>query len=90
MENAMAAGFVWHERMMWHDAGPSVAVLPARGIYQRGVRFESAETKRRLKNLIDRYELTPRLITVPHSRSSADGVAVGWYHLTGKRAIRHA
>lgn len=61
----MATGFVWHERMMWHDAGPSVAVLPARGFYQPGVHFESAETKRRLKNLMDGYELTPRLTPVP-------------------------
>jgi acetoin utilization deacetylase AcuC-like enzyme len=70
----MTTGFVWHERMMWHDAGPSVAVLPSRGQYQPGIHFENAETKRRLKNLMDGYELTSHLTPLPFTPAGLDAI----------------
>ena len=55
----MTTGFVWHERYMWHETPPSVGVIPTRGLYQPGVHFENPETKRRFKNLLDGYDITP-------------------------------
>jgi len=57
----MSTGFVWHERCMWHDPGPVSGVTPATGAFQPGMFVENAETKRRLKNLLDAYDLTPQL-----------------------------
>ena len=57
----MSTGFVWHERCMWHDPGPVAGVSPAAGAFQPGLFVENAETKRRLKNLLDAYEVTPQL-----------------------------
>ena len=57
----MSTGFVWHERCMWHDPGPVSGVTPAAGAFQPGMFVENAETKRRLKNLLDAYDLTPQL-----------------------------
>ena len=36
-------------------------VIPTRGLYQPGVHFENADTKRRFKNMLDGYDLTPML-----------------------------
>ncbi len=57
----MSTGFVWHERCMWHDPGPVSGVTPAGGVFQPGMFVENAETKRRLKNLLDAYEVTTQL-----------------------------
>jgi acetoin utilization deacetylase AcuC-like enzyme len=46
---------------MWHDPGPVTGVSPAAGAFQPGLFVENAETKRRLKNLLDAYEVTPQL-----------------------------
>jgi acetoin utilization deacetylase AcuC-like enzyme len=51
----MATVFVWHE------AAPASMVIPTRGLYQPGVHFENADTKRRFKNMLDGYDLTPML-----------------------------
>ena len=60
----MATGFVWHERYMWHETPPSAGVMPARGVLQPGEHFENPETKRRFKNLLDGYEITPTLTSI--------------------------
>ena len=54
-------GFVWHEKYMWHDTGNALGVLPPNGEFQPWMHFENPETKRRLKNLMDAYGLTPKL-----------------------------
>jgi acetoin utilization deacetylase AcuC-like enzyme len=54
-------GFVWHEKYMWHDTGAALGVLPSTGKYQPWVHFENADTKRRLKNLLDAYGATDKL-----------------------------
>ena len=54
-------GFVWHERYMWHDNGPAAGTYEVSGDLQPGVHLENAETKRKLKNLLDAYGVTPRL-----------------------------
>lgn len=60
----MSTGFVWNERCMWHDPGPVAGVTPASGAFQPGLFVENAETKRRLKNLLDAYEVTPQLTSL--------------------------
>ncbi len=64
----MTTGFVWHERYMWHETPRAVAgVLLSRGVYQPGTYFENPETKRRFKNLLDGYDITPMMSGVePH------------------------
>lgn len=61
----MSTGFVWHERMMWHDTGSAAAgALAHMSRYQPGEHFENPETKRRLKNLLDAYEVTDDLVNL--------------------------
>jgi len=57
----MTTGFVWHERYMWHDNGAAAGLQPIDGSYQPGLHLENAETKRRLKNLLDAYDVTSQL-----------------------------
>ena len=54
-------GFVWHERYMWHDTGSASGTYRVRGDLQPGLHVENAETKRKLKNLLDAYGVTPQL-----------------------------
>lgn len=54
-------GFVWHERLMWHTNGPASGTVPASGALEPGVHLENADTKRKLKNLLDAYGVTPKL-----------------------------
>ena len=57
-------GFVWDERFTWHDIGPGAGPLFAGGWIEPGEpHAENANTKRRIRNLIDvsglLKELTP-------------------------------
>ena len=60
----MATGFVWHERYCWHDPGAFAG--PLRAIYpvEPGLPHETADTKRRIKNLLDATEFSERLTPV--------------------------
>ncbi len=57
----MTTGFVWHERFMWHDTGAASGTYTVKGDLQPGVHVENAETKRKFKNLLDAYDVTPQL-----------------------------
>ncbi len=63
-------GFVWQERFMWHFNGPASGTYPVRGDLQPGVHLENAETKRKLKNLLDAYDVTPELHALPFAAAS--------------------
>jgi len=54
-------GFVWQERFMWHFTGPASGTYPVAGDLEPGIHLENADTKRKLKNLLDAYEVTPQL-----------------------------
>ena len=58
------AGFIWHERFMWHDTGAAAGTYRVKGDLQPGAHLENAETKRKLKNLLDAYEVTPQLQSI--------------------------
>jgi len=66
----MKTGFVWHERYMWHDTLSAAGSYPVRGDLQPGLHVENAETKRKLKNLLDAYDVTPRLTTLAFQEAS--------------------
>ncbi len=70
----MSTGFVWHERTMWHNVGPSTGALPSRGLYPPGQHYENADTKRRLKNLLDGYGVTDLLEAITPTPATLDQV----------------
>ena len=49
---------------MWHCNGAAAGTYPVRGDLQPGVHLENAETKRKFKNLLDAYDVTPQLHTI--------------------------
>jgi acetoin utilization deacetylase AcuC-like enzyme len=64
-------GFVWNERYAWHDQGPSGGVLPAGGWIQPEAHAESAESKRRLRNLLEASGFIDEL-TALHARAATE------------------
>src|SRR4051812_45682038 len=50
---ARRTGFVFHERYLWHDAGPHASVIPAGGYVEPGPHAESPERVRRLRSLVE-------------------------------------
>ncbi len=65
-------GFVWQERCMWHFTGPASGSYAVKGDLQPGVHVENAETKRKLKNLLDAYDLTPQLRAIACAEASEE------------------
>lgn len=63
-------GFIWHERFMWHDTMSASGSYRVRGDFQPGTHVENAETKRRFKNLLDAYEITPQLESLAFSEAT--------------------
>ena len=59
---------------MWHDTGNALGVLPVSGDFQPWTHFENAETKRRLKNLMDAYGFTQKLKSIEPVYASVDQV----------------
>jgi len=68
----MGTGFVWHEKYMWHHNGPATGLQHTRGAYQPGVHLENAETKRKLKNLLDAYGVTEQLSPIAPALASVE------------------
>jgi acetoin utilization deacetylase AcuC-like enzyme len=60
----MATGFVWDELYMWHDAGTLAGYFSPPNPVQPGTPFESADTKRRFKNLLEVSGLLPQLVMI--------------------------
>ena len=54
--------FVFHERYLWHDAGPHASVIPAGGFVEPGPHAESPERVRRLRSLVEVSGLGERLV----------------------------
>lgn len=57
-------GLVWHELFMWHSQGKFSGLLPAVFPIQPGSHYETAEGKRRIKNLLDATGMTRKLVPV--------------------------
>jgi len=58
----LSTGLVWHELYMWHDTGTSAWVMPAGLSVQPFAHIESAEGKRRIKNLVEVSGLLDHLV----------------------------
>ncbi len=61
---ARKTGFLFHELYMWHDTGHAALWYPAGLKVQPGEHGENAETKRRLRNLMDVAGILDQLIDV--------------------------
>lgn len=64
MQQCNRTGFVWHETFMWHDQGSYAGVLPPGGFVQPGRHFDTSDTKRRFKNLLDASGLSETLCPI--------------------------
>lgn len=65
-------GFVWHERFMWHVNGPAFGTHQVSGDFEPGIHVENAETKRKFKNLLDAYGVTPQLEPIEFGEATDD------------------
>lgn len=54
-------GFIWDESYLWHSNGDSALMLPAGGLVEKDIHAENAETKRRVKNLLERSKYIKQL-----------------------------
>lgn len=73
----MTTALVWHERLMWFDAGTFAGPMPAGGWVQPGEASEHPEAKRRIKNLLDASGMTEKLLVIrPKAANEADALRV--------------
>jgi len=56
--------FVWHESYFWHNAGDGALFAPAGGYIENLAHSESPESKRRVKNLLERSGLIDDLLVI--------------------------
>jgi len=56
--------FVWHESYFWHNAGDGALFAPAGGYIENLAHSESPESKRRVKNLLERSGLIDNLLVM--------------------------
>ena len=58
-------GFVWDEKYVWFDSRTYSDWLPPEAFFQPMPSPETAEGKRRFKNLLDATGITPQLTVIP-------------------------
>lgn len=68
-------GFVWHERLMWHDTGSGAAFVSAGGDVEPDVFVENHRSKRRLRNLVEASGLLEHLVAVRAVAATDEQVA---------------
>ena len=70
----MTTALVWHEKMMWFDAGAFAG--PLRGVFpvQPGEGSENPEAKRRIKNLLDACGLIEALDLITPKPAEAEDI----------------
>lgn len=66
----MATGLIWHELMMWFDAGTFAGPLRAVFPVQPGEAAENPEAKRRIKNLLDASGFSSKLTVITPSAAA--------------------
>jgi len=59
--------FIWDESYFWHNAGDGALFLPAGGYVENLAHSESPESKRRIKNLMERSGLIDELLVIKPS-----------------------
>ena len=75
---------VYHERFLWHDAGPAASVIPAGGMVEPGPHAESPERVRRINALIEVSGLGEQ----PSAAAAAAGDAGGARPVPHRRVYR--
>ena len=66
-------GFAFHERLLWHDAGPAASVIPSGGMVEPGPHAESPERVRRIRNLVEVSGLGEQLVALrPREATTAE------------------
>lgn len=62
--NEKTTAFIWDESYFWHNAGVGALFEPAGGYIQEYGSVESPESKRRVKNLLERSGLMRQLVQI--------------------------
>jgi acetoin utilization deacetylase AcuC-like enzyme len=70
----MTTALVWHEKLMWFDAGTFAGPMPVGGWVQPGESSENPETKRRIKNLLDATGMTAHMKVVTPAPASDEEI----------------
>ena len=70
----MTTGLVWHELYMWHDTGTGAWVMPAGLNIQPLGHIESAEGKRRIRNLVEVSGLMDHLVQLKPRPATEDEI----------------
>ncbi|MFZ5789256.1 MAG: class II histone deacetylase [Pseudomonadota bacterium] len=71
----MATGFVYHELYMWHDTGTASSVFPPGLAIEPDRHAENADTKRRLRNLVEVSGLIEKLVPIKPRAATVAEVA---------------
>ncbi|NIB40751.1 class II histone deacetylase [Pseudomaricurvus alkylphenolicus] len=71
----MKTGFLTHEFYFWHDTGSALLGTPIGDHMQPMAHPESAESKRRVRNLVEVSELLPKLEVLQPEAASDDAIA---------------
>jgi len=61
-DSVRRTGFVFHERMLWHDPGSAASVIPPGGFVEPGPHSESPERVRRIRSLVEVSGLAEQLV----------------------------
>ena len=70
----MTTGFLWHELYAWHDTGTGAWVMPASLTVQPLAHIESAEGKRRIRNLVEVSGLMDQLVQLKPRPATEDEI----------------
>ncbi len=70
----MTTGFLWHELYAWHDTGTGASVMPASLTVQPLGHIESAEGKRRIRNLVEVSGLIDHLVQLKPRPATEDEI----------------
>jgi acetoin utilization deacetylase AcuC-like enzyme len=70
----VTTGFLWHELYAWHDTGTGAWVMPASLTVQPLGHIESAEGKRRIRNLVEVSGLIDHLVQLKPRPATEDEI----------------
>ena len=70
----MTTGFLWHELYAWHDTGTGAWVMPAGLTVQPLGHIESADGKRRIRNLVEVSGLIDQLVQLKPRPATEDEI----------------
>jgi acetoin utilization deacetylase AcuC-like enzyme len=70
----VTTGFLWHELYAWHDTGTGASVIPASLTVQPLGHIESAEGKRRIRNLVEVSGLIDHLVQLKPRPATEDEI----------------